>query len=66
MAFWEDHTIRMSTEGVLERAPDGTVHLTWLEGGSTFTLIVTDEEFRRLRAAYERARIEVLPSEQAG
>jgi hypothetical protein len=57
MTFWQDQTLRMESEGEVVRAPDGTVHLTWYEGGSTFTLIVTEAEFARLRDAYDRAPV---------
>ena len=54
MTSWMDATIKVSSEGELEVAPDGDVHCTWIENGHSFTIIVSMDEARRLAGAVDR------------
>jgi hypothetical protein len=53
--MWQDQTIRVQSEGDLEITPDGDVHVTWQEAGTTLTLITTKEEAKRLVAKLAEA-----------
>ena len=48
--MWQDTTIRVESEGQVEIAPDGDVHVTWMERGVSLTVIVSQFEARRLSA----------------
>lgn len=58
MSRFMDQTVRVETPGQLEIAPDGDVHVTWIEDGVSLTLIVPMDEARRLSDDLDRQRAE--------
>lgn len=58
MTSWSDQTIRMSSRAEVQIAPDGDVHLTWVEGSVSLTVILSGDEARDLMEVIDRKRAE--------